>query len=98
MYIWDTGSNQDIFYGFPMQDGHPENSVKVAVHITERDICSPSTINRTILPEEVNHIRSVLMPHIPSLSNGELIETATCLYTITPDEHLYTNHFSSQLI
>jgi sarcosine oxidase len=88
VYIWDTGLNQDIFYGFPMQSGHPLDAVKVAVHITEGNICSPETINRIVSPDEIRHIQSLLSSYLPSLGSGELVETATCLYTLTPDEHL----------
>jgi sarcosine oxidase len=71
-----------------MQSGSPTHAVKVAIHITEGVACSPDTIERTVSSEEIAHIRSLLLSHIPSLASGELIETATCLYTLTPDEHL----------
>ena len=71
-----------------MQGGSPIDAVKVALHITEGDICSPETIDRTVSSDEIHKIRSLLSSYIPSLGSGELVETATCLYTLTPDEHL----------
>ncbi len=32
-------------------------------------------------------MRAALAARIPALASGELLETATCLYTLTPDHH-----------
>lgn len=32
-------------------------------------------------------MRLALGPHLPSLAAGRLVETATCRYTLTPDQH-----------
>ncbi len=79
------------FYGFPLQGGQPENAVKVAMHYVNKtnnpNICTPETINREVAPEEVEMMKELLSSHIPALA-GELKHTATCMYTVTPDEHL----------
>jgi sarcosine oxidase len=83
IYIWedDTG---DMIYGFPAQDG-PPGGVKVAFFYRGHQ-ADPDRVDRTVKPDEIAEMRSVLAQRIPSL-NGPLLETATCLYTLTPDQH-----------
>jgi sarcosine oxidase len=85
IYIWETPMGFDM-YGFPAQDG-PPGGVKVAFHnIGDEDRCTPDTIDREVRPAEIARIRDMLSQTIPSL-NGELLATATCMYTLTPDHH-----------
>jgi sarcosine oxidase len=63
----------------------------VAFHLQSdsiQSICTPDTIDRSVSDFEVSRIRDVLSKHIPSL-NGELLATATCMYTVTDDEHFF---------
>ena len=46
----------------------------------------PGDIDRTVHPEEVEAMRAFVAPRIPDLP-GTLLQTVTCMYTNTPDEH-----------
>lgn len=83
IYIWETEPGVQI-YGFPTQAG-PPGGVKVAL-FHSGTVCTPETIDRQVHSHEVEHMRAMLAAHIPSL-NGPLLETATCMYTSTADEH-----------
>lgn len=89
VYIWDMGKEKGNFYGFPEQRGY-EGSVKVAIHynrFTDGKACdSPATVDREVAPWEIETMRGILAEKIPRM-NGTLKETATCMYTLTPDEH-----------
>jgi glycine/D-amino acid oxidase-like deaminating enzyme len=84
-----------------MQPGEPHNSVKVAYHYVDprQDYsCTPDTINRDILPEEVESLRKMLCDRLPGLAQGEVALSATCMYTMTPDEHLYVHSTGGYII
>lgn len=83
IYIWETEQGV-LFYGFPAQDG-PLDGVKVAFFFAGEN-CTPQTIDRTVYDAEVQVMRQCIAGRIPSL-NGPLRDTATCLYTLTPDRH-----------
>ena len=92
IYIWDRGDGVQ-FYGFPAD----ESGVKVAFFRTGRATsCTPDAIDRAVHADEVRAMRDALAPCIPGLSAGELVETVTCMYTLTPDHHfvigLHPNH------
>lgn len=83
IYIWDRGNGVQ-FYGFPAD----ERGVKVAFFRTDNPArCTPEAIDRVVHPDEVRAIRDALAPCIPGLSAGALVETVTCMYTLTPDHH-----------
>lgn len=87
IYMWDVG-NGDNFYGFPYQDG--TDGVKVAMHLlgnSQSQLCTPSTINRNVSEDECQAMLSLLQQYMPCLT-GDLKQSATCMYTVTPDEHL----------
>jgi sarcosine oxidase len=93
VYIWDLGSRGN-FYGFPEQSQFAASGVKVAFHsVREGDITKkrlllrPEDVQREVTDEDIGGLREVLQRKMPAL-NGELLETATCMYTMTPDEHL----------
>lgn len=81
VYIYEYRRGAFI-YGFP-QVG--KDGAKVAHHHSG-DLCTPETIRRDVSPEEVARIRGILAHTLPGL-NGELLHTATCMYTNTPDGH-----------
>jgi sarcosine oxidase len=86
IYIWDLEEGV-LFYGFPAQDGSP-GGVKVAFYRSGRvDTCTPATIDRLVHPEEVSAMRRALEGRLPAMAGGELLATATCMYTLTPDQH-----------
>jgi len=98
VYIWDTGED-GAFYGFPRQArqaGCENEGCKVALHIMRQEskenrqyLCSPSTIERQVAPEEVMELRTVLRSRMPSLAQGRLLKTMTCMYTCTEDGHFW---------
>ncbi len=58
-------------------------NVWVYLHV----IFTSKTINRDVSLQEELDIRRLLEQKMPLLS-GEVVGTATCMYTTTPDEHL----------
>lgn len=83
IYIWQTRDDV-VFYGFPATDCE-HCGVKAGVH-SGGNICTPETIDRRVQNEDIDEIREILGAYIPSL-NGKLLHAATCMYTMTPDEH-----------
>lgn len=83
IYIWQT-ADDSVFYGFPATDCE-HCGVKAGIH-SGGDICTPGTIERRVLDQDIDEIRDVLALYIPDL-NGKLLHAATCMYTMTPDEH-----------
>lgn len=83
IYIWQTDKDA-IFYGFPATDCD-HCGVKAALH-SGGDVCTPDSIERGIQEPDIAEIREQLAAHIPTL-NGKLLHAATCMYTMTPDEH-----------
>jgi sarcosine oxidase len=69
-----------VWYGLPdVGDG-----VKVALH-HDGEPTDPDTVRRDVRPDEVTYIRALLRTFLPA-ADGELVDTAVCLYTNTPDE------------
>ncbi len=89
VYIWDLGkTGLGNFYGFPEQAGY--EGIKVAMHHCKDEklvVSSPTTIDRVVTEEEVEMMRDMLRQKIPAM-NGRLLHTETCMYTMTPDQHL----------
>jgi sarcosine oxidase len=83
IYIWqpDDGSSM---YGFPSLPGAPAG-VKVAFH-NYGPLTTPETIDRQVHGREVAAMRRWLAARMPALAAGELTATATCMYTLTPDQ------------
>lgn len=71
-----------FFYGFPAL---PAGSVKVAHHHSG-EVCAPDTIRRVVDADEVARMQALLAAHLPD-AGGQLRQTATCMYTNTPDGH-----------
>lgn len=82
IYIWDCGDNIS-FYGFPHQPGVA--GIKVAIHTVGQG-CTPETIDRTLHDADITNLQTLLQSRIPALT-GPMVDYATCMYTLTPDEH-----------
>lgn len=82
IYLWDVDGER-VFYGFPQMG--PGQGAKAAMHSGGED-CTAESVNREILDADVAEVRRCLAEFIPAL-NGPLLRAATCLYTLTPDEH-----------
>jgi glycine/D-amino acid oxidase-like deaminating enzyme len=91
VYIWDF--TEGNFYGFPTAPSMPE-ATKIAFHLLDetnpqRHWCdSPETLDRNVSPAEAYELQQTVKHRIPSIAAGTVMETATCMYTVTPDEHL----------
>lgn len=72
-----------VFYGFPRLDGH---TMKVAEHTGGATVTDPAQVNREVDPVEERRVADFLAAHLPEVSS-QLADHATCLYTMSPDEH-----------
>jgi sarcosine oxidase len=82
IFLWEP-EGSPLFYGLPrISEG---GSPKIGIHSGD-ETCTPSTIDRRIHPRDELAIRSAIGFRIPAL-NGEVFHAATCMYTMTPDEH-----------
>ena len=83
IYIWQQ-SNGVTPYGFPAVDG-AAGGVKIAFYRqAHSEPCTPETVDRRIREDDVKEMRAAIREFLPAL-NGELLQAATCLYTLTPD-------------
>jgi sarcosine oxidase len=82
IFLWEPEEGPFI-YGFPRLS--QETDPKVAIH-SGQEKCLPSSIDRVIHPGDEAAIRAAVRERIPAL-NGEVSHAATCMYTMTPDEH-----------
>jgi sarcosine oxidase len=70
-----------FWYGFPdVGDG-----LKVALH-HDGEHTTADTVRRDVDADEIAAVRSLLQRFLPD-ANGDLLETAVCLYTNAPDDH-----------
>jgi sarcosine oxidase len=46
--------------------------------------CTPESVDRRIRDDDIAEMRAVLRDFLPAV-DGELVQAATCLYTLTPD-------------
>lgn len=84
IYLFESEPAMAVLYGFPLTGGD-EEGVKVALHGSD-DVCTPESCDRAIHTVDEKRIRARLATTVPSLA-GRLVDAATCLYTMTPDEH-----------
>lgn len=86
IFIWELPNTSAFssFYGIAAHEG-TRGAAKVAYH-TAGKVCTPETIDRTVHEDEIERMRACIAEHLP-LMNGTLLNTATCMYTMTPDQH-----------
>ena len=82
VYIWDCGDGVS-FYGFPKQPATA--GIKVAIH-TVGQHCTPENIDRSLRESDVQVLQNLVRTRVPALL-GPMVNYATCMYTLTPDEH-----------
>jgi sarcosine oxidase len=70
------------YYGVPALPGQ---GFKFGRHDTG-EVCTPQTVRRTVDPEEVEALRTILDRYLPGAA-GDVKWTLTCLYTNSPDRH-----------
>lgn len=78
--LWEYAPDR-FFYGFPDLG----QGVKAAIH-HEGEAVESESVQRTVAPEEVEHIRTFVRRFLPA-ADGALRHSAVCLYTNTPDTH-----------
>lgn len=86
--IFITESDLGTYYGFPYVPG-------VGVKLGRHDVgeeTSPRTIRREIDEAEIEQLQTLLDRYLPGAS-GEVLDTLTCMYTMTPDEHFIIDHY-----
>lgn len=83
VYVEQTRGNGQI-YGFPMTDG-PDGGFKLGYfHLGTPT--TADTVDRVVAPEENEAMRARARQLFPHLT-GPVVQSKTCLYTVTPDEH-----------
>lgn len=84
VWIWERADGCSL-YGFPAIDG----LCKVGIHdaVGPAPAVDPDTLDRTVAPSEVDAVRDLVRPLLPSLASGRHVRSAACTYTLTPDEH-----------
>ncbi len=82
IFIWEVEDGNQI-YGFPEQPGQPGVKAAPFYHGPSGDA---DTIDRLVRDADVDYARALLSRYIPALG-GDVVNTATCLYTETPDHH-----------
>ena len=72
-----------VFYGFP---GDASGAMKIAEH-TGGESVDPDTLDDLLRPEEFNSVAAFLAQVMPGVHREQALRHATCMYTMTPDEH-----------
>jgi sarcosine oxidase len=85
IYLFHTP--EGAYYGFP---DVPGQGLKIGRH-DGGEVTTPQTIRREVSPDEVQKLRDVLDSYMPG-AGGPVLRTATCMYTMTPDEHFILDH------
>ncbi len=80
IWIWEHERGR-YFYGFPLL----ARGLKVARH-HEGEPCAPDAPRREVGEDEIAAMTALVHRHLPGAA-GRVRESATCLYTNTPDEH-----------
>jgi sarcosine oxidase len=80
--VWGVSVPEGSYYGFPYLDGQ---GVKLGRHDVG-EVCTPETARREVTESEIDTLRAVLDTYLPGAS-GPVLQTLTCLYTMTPDHH-----------
>lgn len=80
VYFWMTP--EGIFAGFPHMDGE---GVKIMRH-DRGDGGTPETVTRKVTAADTDDVTGFLAKYMPA-ARGRLRQAATCLYTMTPDNH-----------
>ena len=75
------------WYGFPDSG----DGVKVGLHHTfgpgkRRESVEADTLSREIGADEIAYMRALVRTFLPD-ADGDLVDSAVCMYTNTPDEH-----------
>jgi sarcosine oxidase len=83
IFICELAADGRQLYGFPRL----ERGVKTAIYHEGRLSEAPESVEREVTPADVEELRKSLGQVLPELSAAEVRESATCLFTNTPDRH-----------
>lgn len=81
VYLFETDAG--VFYGFPPLSGP---GAKVAEHTGGPRVIDPDRLDRSLDRDELARVHAFLADHLPGIG-GTPTQHATCMYTMTPDEH-----------
>jgi sarcosine oxidase len=81
-----------FFYGFPALE---PGVMKIAEHSGGDAIANPDTLERALSPDDVARVRAFALDHLPGV-DAEPVRHATCMYTMTPDEHFVIDRHPRQ--
>jgi sarcosine oxidase len=79
--IWQTGRR--MFYGVPALDGA---GVKIAEHASGNPTTADG-VAREVAAGEIGRIRNDFIARYVPAADGDLVSSAVCMYTMTPDAH-----------
>lgn len=85
--------SEGSYYGFPTMKAGEFNGpagMKMALHYPGTTT-TPDTIDRNIHPEDLDHLTAFAKEYIPA-AGGAISDTATCMYSNSPDEHFVIDH------
>ena len=80
-----------LVYGFPRLG----RGVKMAIHHEGPLHDSPEQVDRSVLPRDIEALKESLAHVLPALSKAGVRESATCIYTDTPDAHFLVDFHPS---
>lgn len=81
VFLFETPDG--VFYGFPPMGGQ---GLKVAEHSGGHVLRDPLVVDRSVDAREQDRVQAFARDHLRGV-RPELRRHATCLYTMTPDEH-----------
>lgn len=81
VYVWKYDSG-GVLYGFP----DTGDGVKTGLHHTGEFVDHPDELDRSVHEEDLHALRRRTKQLLPRAC-GEVVKSATCFYTNTPDEH-----------
>lgn len=80
-FLFET--DDGVFYGFPQVDA---DGIKLAEHSGGSVVADPSYIDRDLDGHDKNRVEAFAERYLLHVSK-DLVRHATCMYTMTPDEH-----------
>ena len=78
--VWGLGVPEGSYYGVPYLPG---DGFKIGRH-DAGEVCTPETARREVSGADITALREIVEKYLPG-AVGPVRETATCLYTMTPD-------------
>lgn len=85
-------SEDGIHYGFPL---HDDDGLKIAKHHHAGEVVDPDTYDRMISAADETSILTPIHRFLPA-SDGPVLSSKTCIYTMTPDEDFLIDRLPGQ--